>query len=92
MASDTASACRLSGVVGARESGRFFDVVLTHIGFSGRRDAGLTSAILLSRSLVMWLLGRQGVIAMERLTGMLFVMVAVQMFLDGVAAYLKTPA
>ena len=51
-----------------------------------------TSAILLSSGLFMRLLGRQGMIAVERLTGMLFVMIAVQMFLDGVAAYLKTPA
>jgi multiple antibiotic resistance protein len=48
----------------------------------------LTSIILLSSTLLFRLLRERGLIAMERLMGMLLVMVSVQMFLDGVAKYL----
>jgi multiple antibiotic resistance protein len=48
----------------------------------------LTSVILLSSTLLFRLLRERGLIAMERLMGMLLVMVSVQMFLDGVAKYL----
>lgn len=50
---------------------------------------GASSAILLSSSLLSRVLGRRGLIAMERLMGMLLVALAVQMFLDGAKAYLS---
>lgn len=49
----------------------------------------VTSIILLSSTLFYRLLRERGLIAMERLMGMLLVMVSVQMFLDGVAKYLR---
>ncbi|MEO6392594.1 MAG: YhgN family NAAT transporter [Pyrinomonadaceae bacterium] len=51
----------------------------------------VTSIILLSSTLFYRLLRERGLIAMERLMGMLLVMVSVQMFLDGVAKYLTHP-
>lgn len=45
-------------------------------------------AILLSSTLLFRLLGQRGLIAMERLMGMVLVAVAVQMFLDGLGRYL----
>ena len=49
----------------------------------------LSSLILLSATGLKRLLGRRGLIAMERLMGMLLIAVAVQMLLEGIAAYLK---
>jgi len=49
----------------------------------------VTSVILLSSTLVYRLLRERGLIAMERLMGMLLVMIAVQMFMNGVARFLK---
>jgi len=50
--------------------------------------AWLVSAlILLASPIFMRFLGRKGTRALERLMGMLLVMIAIQMFLDGVAAY-----
>ena len=49
----------------------------------------LTAAILLSSTLLYRLLKQRGLIAMERLMGMLLVMLAVQMFMNGVAQFLK---
>lgn len=48
----------------------------------------LTAVILLSAVPLKRLLGRRGLIAMERLMGMLLVTLAVQMFLDGIGQYL----
>lgn len=48
----------------------------------------LTSIILLSATGLKRLLGRRGLIAMERLMGMLLIALAVQMLLEGVSAYL----
>ena len=48
----------------------------------------LSSVILLSSNLFHRLLKERGIIAMERLMGMLLVTVSVQMFLDGIAKYL----
>jgi multiple antibiotic resistance protein len=45
--------------------------------------------ILLSSTLLYRLLKQRGLIAMERLMGMLLVMLAVQMFMNGVANFLK---
>jgi multiple antibiotic resistance protein len=35
------------------------------------------------------ILGERGLIAVERLTGMLLIIMSVQMFLDGIASYFK---
>jgi small neutral amino acid transporter SnatA (MarC family) len=47
-----------------------------------------TSIILLSSTYLFRWLGESVLIALERLTGMLLVALSVQMFLDGVVAYL----
>lgn len=49
----------------------------------------VTAVILLSSNLLYKLLRERGLIAMERLMGMLLVMVAVQMFMTGVARFLR---
>lgn len=48
----------------------------------------LTSVILFSATGLKRLLGRRGLIAMERLMGMLLIALAVQMLLEGIASYL----
>ncbi|GAA5187192.1 YhgN family NAAT transporter [Ferrimonas gelatinilytica] len=48
----------------------------------------LTAIILMFSNLFHRLLGERGLLASERLMGMLLVMLSVQMFLDGIAAYL----
>ena len=48
---------------------------------------GLSALILLSSTLLHRLLRQRGLIAMERLMGMLLVMIAVQMFMNGVARF-----
>jgi multiple antibiotic resistance protein len=48
----------------------------------------LSGAILLSSTFFYRLLRERGLIAMERLMGMLLVMIAVQMFMNGVRAFL----
>ncbi len=51
--------------------------------------AWVASALLLSTSeLLLRLLGRRGLMAIERLTGMLLVMISVQMVLEGVKGFL----
>jgi multiple antibiotic resistance protein len=49
----------------------------------------ITAAILLASTFIYRLLSQRGLIAMERLTGMLLVAVAVQMLLSGVADYMR---
>ncbi len=49
----------------------------------------VSGIILLSSTVVYRLLRERGLIAVERLMGMLLVMVAVQMFMDGVRSYLN---
>lgn len=49
----------------------------------------VTAAILLASPLFFRLLRQRGLTAMERLMGMLLVMMSVQMFLDGLAQYLR---
>lgn len=49
----------------------------------------LSALILLSSTFLHRLLKQRGLIAMERLMGMLLVMLAVQMFMNGVAKFLK---
>lgn len=48
----------------------------------------LSGAILLSATFLHRLLGERGLMAMERLMGMLLVMIAVQMFLNGLKLFL----
>ena len=48
-----------------------------------------SAAILLASPLLHRALGERGLVAFERLMGLLLVALAVQMFLDGVAIYLK---
>jgi multiple antibiotic resistance protein len=48
----------------------------------------LGGAILLSSTFLYRILGERGLIAMERLMGMLLVMVSVQMLMDGIATFL----
>jgi len=50
---------------------------------------GATVAILLFSGLFLRLLGEKGVNALERLMGLILIMLATQMFLDGIRAYLK---
>ncbi len=50
---------------------------------------GMSVAILLMSGLFLRLLGDKGVNALERLMGLLLVMISTQMFLDGVRAYLR---
>ena len=38
------------------------------------------------------ILGKQALVAIERLMGMLLVAISVQMFMDGMRAYLNSPA
>lgn len=49
----------------------------------------LSAVILLSSTLLYRLLRKRGLIALERLMGMLLVMIAVQMFMNGVAKFLQ---
>ena len=49
---------------------------------------GITSAILMSAPLISRVLKERGTIAVERLMGMVLVMVSVQMFLNGLDHYL----
>src|SRR5471032_2405763 len=49
----------------------------------------LTLAMLLLSNLFLRLLGDKGVSALERLMGLILVMLSTQMFLDGIRAYLK---
>lgn len=47
----------------------------------------ITSVILFLSQYVLKILGNRGAIAMERLMGMLLILISVQMFLDGLASY-----
>jgi multiple antibiotic resistance protein len=51
----------------------------------------ISGAILLSSTFLYRMLGERGLIAMERLMGMLLVMVAVQMLLNGLGEFLQQP-
>jgi multiple antibiotic resistance protein len=50
---------------------------------------GLTAVVLLCAPAISRILKEKGAMAVERLMGMLLVMIAVQMFLNGVERYLK---
>ncbi|HQX57055.1 MAG TPA: YhgN family NAAT transporter [Pyrinomonadaceae bacterium] len=49
----------------------------------------VSAAILISAPYLLKLLKQRGLIAMERLMGMLLVILSVQMFLDGISAFMK---
>src|SRR3546814_9224819 len=49
---------------------------------------GATAVILMSATVLYKLLGTRALTAVERLMGMLLVAISVQMFLDGIGAYL----
>ena len=49
----------------------------------------ITAAVLLCAPVITRVLKEKGSLAVERLMGMLLVMVAVQMFLNGIEFYLK---
>ncbi|ROQ24281.1 YhgN family NAAT transporter [Gallaecimonas pentaromativorans] len=51
----------------------------------------VNAAILLCSEVLMKVLGERGLTAMERLMGMILVMISVQMLLDGIAHYLDNP-
>ncbi|WP_076541423.1 YhgN family NAAT transporter [Shewanella sp. UCD-KL21] len=53
---------------------------------------GVSAVILLFYKVFTRMLGEKGLTAVERLMGMVLVMISVQMFLDGVSSYLKTTA
>lgn len=50
---------------------------------------GVTAAILLASNRLMRVIGQRGLRACEKLMGMLLILMAVQMFLDGVKEYVK---
>jgi len=50
---------------------------------------GGTVAILLQSSLFLRLLGEKGVNALERLMGLVLVMISTQMFLDGIRTWMR---
>ncbi|MEE4660621.1 MAG: MarC family protein [Halieaceae bacterium] len=50
----------------------------------------VTAAVLLASPLLFRLLGQRGLIATERLMGMLLVIISVQMFFDGIDRFLNT--
>jgi multiple antibiotic resistance protein len=47
-----------------------------------------TAAILFSSALILRIVGRRGILAIERLMGMLLVMLAIQMVMEGLRAFL----
>ncbi len=51
----------------------------------------VTTIILLSSSFIKKVLGMRGIIALERLMGLLLTLIAVQMFLEGLRKYLSAP-
>ena len=71
-------------LLSSNEPGRMFDWFLALVA-----AWFLSSVILVSANGLKRFLGRRGLIAMERLMGMLLVAISVQMLLDGVAAYLN---
>ena len=71
-------------LMGSSQPGRMFDWSLALL-----LAWGATAAILMCSTLLYKLLGQRALAALERLMGMLLVAISVQMFLDGLAAYLK---
>ena len=74
-------------LMGNSEPGRLWDFSLA-LGMAWVA----TALILFSATSLYKLLGRRVLVAVERLMGMLLVALSVQMFLDGIAAYLASPS
>ncbi|MBV2210274.1 MAG: YhgN family NAAT transporter [Thermomonas sp.] len=74
-------------LLGSQEPNRMLDWMLALI-----LAWGATAVILYSAPWLKKLLGTRVLTAVERLMGMVIVAISVQMFLDGVASYLKTPS
>lgn len=53
---------------------------------------GVSAVVLMASPLLLRALGNRGLIAMERLMGMILVIIAVQMFFDGVQKFLQSTA
>ncbi|MBN7799013.1 YhgN family NAAT transporter [Parahaliea mediterranea] len=66
---------------------RMFDWTLALVG-----AWAVSAALLMLSPLLLRALGNRGLIAMERLMGMILVIIAVQMFFDGVREFLHIPA
>lgn len=71
-------------LLGSQEPGRIWEWFIALI-----IAASITMIILLFANQLRKLLGQKGLLAMERLMGMVLTTVAVQMFLNGLEAYLK---
>ena len=74
-------------LMGSRDPGRMADWALALL-----LAWAATAAILFSATSLYRMLGQRALTALERLMGMVLVAISVQMFLDGVAAYLGQPA
>ena len=68
-----------------------FILVLTAVIYpiQGHWSWGVTSLIMISSGKLHKLLGMRGLIAVERLMGMVLVAISVQMLLDGITTYFK---
>jgi MarC family membrane protein len=78
------SAMAMVMLLATREPGRMTDWLLALLA-----AWLLTSVILVSANGLKRFLGKRGLIAMERLMGMLLIAIAVQMLLEGISAYLE---
>lgn len=67
--------------------GRMLDWTIALVG-----AWAVSAALLMMSPLLLRALGNRGLIAMERLMGMILVIIAVQMFFDGVREFLHIPA
>lgn len=69
------------------DPGRMLDWTIALVG-----AWAVSAALLMMAPLLLRALGSRGLIAMERLMGMILVIIAVQMFFDGVSDFLHLPA
>ena len=77
------STLAISMLLVASDPGRMLDWTIALVG-----AWAVSAALLLSAPLLLRALGNRGLIAMERLMGMILVIIAVQMFFDGVQSFL----
>ncbi len=63
--------------------------ILSHLVIALLISWGITASILMMSNIFLRLLGNKGVGALERLMGLILVMLSTQMFLDGIRAYMK---
>jgi multiple antibiotic resistance protein len=76
------STLAISMLLVASDPTRMMDWTIALVG-------AVSALLLLSAPLLLRALGNRGLIAMERLMGMILVIIAVQMFFDGVQSFLK---